>query len=294
MSYYQGKRVLLVGGSEGIGRASAVALAKAGARVVVSARRQAPLDETVAAMRAAAPAGSAQTFEAIAFDATDRAAVRAAVPKVLEALGGGVDVVITNVGAARPGYVHELDDDAFDAMVNLNYLAHANVVRAYLPALIAQKHGDICIVSSALGFMSMPGYSAYSAGKFAVAGFAESLRIELAPHGIRVMLFYPGTTDTPGLATENRTKPAAVWAMESDSAFSKTHKAEDVADQLLRAVERGRFENFPGMDVWFIWWMYKRFPGLARWMAGREWTAALDKVASGKFSPPPGPDTPAG
>lgn len=281
MSWFQGKKVLLVGGSEGIGRETAVALARQGAHVVVSARRQGPLDETVAAMKAAA-ADPSQKLSAIALDACDRAAVRAAVPAVLEALGG-LDVLVTNVGAARPGYVHELDDAAFDSMISLNYQAHANVTRAFLPTLLAQKSGDICFVSSALGFMSMPGYSAYSASKFAVAGFAEALRIELAPQGIRVMLFYPGTTDTPGLKTENATKPDAVWAMESDSAFSKTHKPADVAQSLLKAVERGRFENFPGLDVWLIWWMYKRLPGLARWMAHQEWSKALSKVASGKF-----------
>ncbi|MEQ1503357.1 MAG: SDR family NAD(P)-dependent oxidoreductase [Myxococcota bacterium] len=285
MSYFQGKKVFLVGGSEGIGRETAVALARAGASVVIAARRQGPLDETLAAMRAAAGAQPG-TWTALALDATDRVAVRAAVPTVLEALGGGLDVLITNVGAARPGYVHELDDAAFDAMTSVNYGAHANVVRAFLPTFLAQKRGDVCFVSSALGFMSMPGYSAYSASKFAVAGFAEALRIELAPQGIRVMLFYPGTTDTPGLANENRSKPAAVWVMESDSAFSKTHKPEAVAAQLLRAIERGRFENFPGMDVWLIWWMYKRFPALSRWLAHQEWAKALAKVESGKHAPP--------
>jgi 3-dehydrosphinganine reductase len=278
--WFQGKKVLLVGGSEGIGRETALALARQGAHVLVSARRQALLDETVAAMKAAAPSSvpnSGQVLDAISIDACDRAAVRAAVPQVLSALGG-LDVLVTNVGAARPGYVHELDDDAFDAMISVNYQAHANVVRAFLPTFLEQRHGDICFVSSALGFMSMPGYSAYSASKFAIAGFAESLRIELAPSGIRVMLFYPGTTDTPGLKSENASKPKAVWAMESDSAFSKTHKPADVAQSLLRAIERGRFENFPGLDVWLIWWMYKRMPGLSRWMAHQEWTKALAKV----------------
>jgi 3-dehydrosphinganine reductase len=239
-----------------------------------------PLDATFAAMLAVAPDG--QRLGSLALDATDRPAVRAAVPVVLEALGG-IDVVITNLGMARPGYAHELEDDAFDQMLACNYLAHANVVRAFLPRLLEQKHGDICFVSSALGFMSMPGYSAYSASKFAVAGFAEALRIELAPSNLRVVLFYPGTTDTPGLKSENATKPAAVWKMESDSAFSKTHKPEDVAKSLLRAIERGRFENFPGMDVWFIWWMYQHFPGVARWMAAREWATA--KAKAGTASP---------
>jgi 3-dehydrosphinganine reductase len=266
MSWFQGKKVLLVGGSEGIGRETALALARQGAHVLVSARRQAQLDETVAAMKAVA-ASPSQVLAALSLDACDRTVVR------------GLDVLVTNVGAARPGYVHELDDAAFDAMISVNYQAHANVVRAFLPTFLEQKRGDICFVSSALGFMSMPGYSAYSASKFAIAGFAESLRIELAPQGIRVMLFYPGTTDTPGLKTENASKPKAVWAMESDSAFSKTHKPEDVAQSLLRAIEGGKFENFPGMDVWFIWWMYKRLPGLSRWMAHREWASALAKVA---------------
>jgi 3-dehydrosphinganine reductase len=285
MSYFQGKKVFLVGGSEGIGRESAVALARAGADVVVAARRQGPLDETVAAMKSAGREG--QRLGALAFDATDRAAVRGIVPAALEQLGG-LDVLITNLGMARPGYVHELDDDAFDAMIQCNYLAHANVVRAFLPTMLAQKRGDICFVSSALGFMSMPGYSAYSASKFAVAGFAESLRIELATSNIRVSLFYPGTTDTPGLKNENASKPAAVWKMESESAFSKTHQPADVAKSLLRAIERGKFENFPGVDVWFIWWMYQHLPSVARWMAQREWATAQAKIQA-QSSPQPDP-----
>lgn len=279
MSYYQGKKVLLVGGSEGIGREAAIALARAGADVVVSARRPGPLDEVVAAMRAVASSPT-QRISAWPLDATDRIAVRASVGPILDALGGGLDVIITNVGAARPGYVHELDDAAFDSMLDVNYHAHVNVIRAFLPTFLARGRGDVCLVSSALGFMSMPGYSAYSASKFAIAGFAEALRIELAPHGVRVMLFYPGTTDTPGLKNENASKPAAVWALEADSAFSKTHKPEAVAQSLLRAIERGRFENFPGMDVWIIWWMYKHFPVLARWMAHQEWAKARAKVAA--------------
>ena len=213
-------------------------------------------------------------------DVTDRAQVRAAVPSVLAALGGAVDTLILAVGGARPGYVHELDDDAFDAMVGLNYTGHANVVRAFLPSMMARGKGDICFVSSALGFMSMPGYSAYSASKFAVAGFAEALHIELAPHGIRTILFYPGTTATPGLDRENATKPKAVWALESDSAFSKTHQPADVAKSVLAAIERGRFEAFPGLDVWIVWWFYKRLPGVARWMAHQEWAKARKKVES--------------
>ena len=278
MGFYTGRKVLVVGASEGIGREAALELARLGAEVVVAARRPAPLVELVSEMKALRPEG---LFSSVPLDVTDREQVRAAVPMVLAALGGAADSLILAVGGARPGYVHELDDAAFDAMVGLNYTGHANVVRAFLPSMMEKKKGDICFVSSALGFMSMPGYSAYSASKFAVAGFAEALHIELAPHGIRTILFYPGTTATPGLDRENASKPKAVWTMESDSAFSRTHQPGAVAKSLLAAIERGRFENFPGMDVWFVWWMYKRLPGLSRWMAHQEWAKALRKVEAG-------------
>ncbi|MCB9699860.1 MAG: SDR family NAD(P)-dependent oxidoreductase [Alphaproteobacteria bacterium] len=274
MGYFEGRRVLLVGGSEGIGRQTALELCRRGAHVVIAARRQGPLDEALALMQPLAKG----RVGAVAMDIVDRASVRAAVPVVEEQLGGGVDVIVVNAGSARPGYVHELDDADFDAMIAVNYAGHANVVRAFLPGMMARKKGDVCFVSSALGFMSMPGYSAYSASKFAVAGFAEALHVELRPHDIRVSVFYPGTTDTPGLVNENASKPRAVWLMESDSAFSKTHAPESVANKLLAGIEGGRFENFPGLDVWFIWWVYHWFPSLARWMAHDEWKKALAKA----------------
>lgn len=275
MGYFEGRRVFIAGGSEGIGRSTAVELARRGAHVVVAARRQPPLDETLALLEAAGPSGRHGT---VPLDVTDRAAVRAVVDTVNGLLGGPVDVLITNVGSAITGYIDELDDEAFDRMIGVNYLGHANVLRAFLPTLKQGDRADVCFVSSALGFMSTPGYTAYSASKYAVAGFAESLRMELKPHNIRVTLFYPGTTETPGLAQENASKPKAVWAMESDSAFSKTHQPDDVAKSLLKGVERGSFENFPGIDISFIWWMYQHFPGLSRWMADMEWTKALSKT----------------
>jgi len=276
MGYFSGRRVFLAGGSEGIGRSTAVELARQGASVVVAARRQGPLDETVALLREVHDGGQ---HGAVSLDVTDRDAVRAVVPEVTEILGGPADVVVVNVGMAIAGYVDELDDAAFDRMIDVNYLGHANVARAFLPGMLQASRADLCFVSSALGFMSTSGYCAYSGSKYAVAGFAESLRMELKPKGVRVTLFYPGTTDTPGLKNENDGKPAAVWAMESDSSFSKTHHPDDVARTLARSIERGRFENFPGIDVWFIWWMYRHFPGLSRWIADMEWSTALKKTA---------------
>jgi NAD(P)-dependent dehydrogenase (short-subunit alcohol dehydrogenase family) len=277
VDWFAGKKVLLVGGSEGIGRATAVELARRGADVLIAARRPGPLAETLGLMKAVAVSRS-QRLESLPLDVTDRAAVKAAVDPVLGTLAG-LDVLVLAVGAARPGYVDELGDEAYDAMLAVNYLGHVHVARAFLPHLLAQGRGDICFLSSMLGFAAMPGWSAYAASKYAIAGFAESLALELAPRGIRVTVFYPGTTDTPGLVLENREKPAAVWAMESGSSFNTIRKPEVVARSLLGAIERGRLENFPGLDVWFVWFMTRRFPRLSRWLASREWAAARVKSA---------------
>jgi len=278
VDWYAGKKVLLVGGSEGIGRATAVELARRGADVMIAARRPGPLAETLALMTAAA-ASPSQRLAVLPLDVTDRASVKSAVDPVLGTLAG-LDVLILAVGAARPGYVDELADEAYDAMLAVNYLGHVHVARAFLPHLLAQGRGDVCFLSSMLGFAAMPGWSAYSASKYAIAGFAEALALELAPRGVRVTVFYPGTTDTPGLALENREKPAAVWAMESGSAFNKIRKPEEVARSLLGGVERGRLNNFPGIDVWFVWFVTRRFPALSRWLASREWAAARAKTTA--------------
>jgi short-subunit dehydrogenase len=132
-----------------------------------------------------------------------------------------------------------------------------------------------------LGFFGTFGYSAYSASKYAIRGFAESIRHELLPHNIRVTLFYPPTTRTPGLDKENETKPKAVWAYESESGFNKTYEAEDVAAAILRSIMRGRFDNVVGFDSWLIHFMFSHFPRLARWLNDGELKKAVKKAETG-------------
>lgn len=279
MQRYDGQRVLITGGSSGIGRATALELAAAGAHVAVSARNQERLDETVAAMREVARRPD-QQLVAVPMDVTDRERVRAAAGEALEALGG-LDVLVCNSGYARTGYAHEASDDQYDEMIQVNYLGHVNVVRAFLPHFLEQGRGDICLVSSMLGFMSSFGYSAYSGSKYAIQGFAESLRHELKPHGIGVTLYYPPTTRTPGLERENEGKPKAVWAFESESGWNKVYTAEQVARSILAAIASKRFEAMIGFDSWLIFYAYRLVPGIARWLADDELTKAVKKVKAG-------------
>ena len=281
MSYFSGKSVFLVGGSEGIGRATAIELSRQGAHVVIAARRQTPLDETVALMREA-QASDTQTFGAVSLDVSNPGDVRAAREQVLAQLGGKIDVVITNVGFAKVGYIHELEDDALQQLLSVNYLGHAHVIRAFIPDLVDQKSGDICLISSALGFFSTAGYGPYSASKYAVRGFAEALRQEMLEHNVRVTMFYPGTTKTPGLEKENKDKPAAVWEMESSSSFNSIHEPSEVAKAIMRSIQRGRFDNVLGFDNWLMWTLFRLLPKTSRWIADMEWRKALRNVGTKK------------
>ena len=255
MKSYQGKKVFVCGGSAGIGKATAIAAARAGASVYIAARRQSQLDEALDEIRAAA-ASKDQVFGTVSLDVTDREAIRMAAGEVLEGLGG-LDVLILNQGFAITGYIQHLTDDDFDRMMDTNYFGHVHLVRAFLPHFMQQQSGAICLVSSMLGFMGVYGYTPYAASKHAIAGFARCLRAEMIPYNVTVTLAYPPTTDTPGLETENRTKPPETWAIEGTS---HTYKPEEVAATILSGTARGKFEVVTGFGSWFIWFMVRVAP----------------------------------
>jgi NAD(P)-dependent dehydrogenase (short-subunit alcohol dehydrogenase family) len=269
---WAGRKVLVTGGSKGIGRAFAVHVAARGARVALSARGA----DALAQARGALPGGP---HCALPFDVRDPAAVESGVASAIEQLGG-LDVLVCNAGQARPGYAHALTAEDYRAQFELNALGHIQTVLAALPHFRAQGRGNVVLVASMLGFMGMYGYSAYCASKFALAGFAQALRQELGTVGVTVHLAYPPTTTTPGLDEENRTKPADVWQLESDNSFSRTYAPEAVAASLARGIERGRFEILVGPDSAFIHAMNRLLPRTTRWLADRELAAARAKVGA--------------
>lgn len=265
MDFYDGKRVLVVGGSRGIGRALALLLARRGARVCVAARGADDLEKVAAELPpvAAGPHGLAT------FDTADGVAVARARDGVLAALGG-LDVLVCGSGSARAAGVFDTPAADYRRMLDINYLGHVNVVRAFGPDLVAQRGGAICLVSSLAALMPIYGYAAYAASKAALAAFAESLRQEMKLHGVNVVVHYPPTTDTPGLVEENRTKPPAVWAIESQSGWSKIHSAESVAASIAAAIERGRPQGLAGFDSRLLATVMRLAPGLFRRLTDAE------------------------
>lgn len=276
MGFYSGKNVLIIGGSKGIGRSLAELLAAKGASVWVAARGQDALEATVDALKVARPAGN---HGWVSIDVTDEAAVAEGCQQVIDALGY-IDILICNSGFAVTGSFVDSPTDHFERMIQVNLMGHVHAVKALAPHFIERGAGDICLVSSMMGFLPLYGYSAYSASKFAIVGFGESLRQELKGHGVRVTMYYPPTTKTPGLDKENEDKPPVVLALETDNSFSKTYESADVAASMARCIERGVVHGIIGADSKFIHAMNRFLPGLTRYFTDGEVSAAQKKVAT--------------
>lgn len=261
---FAGWRALVTGGSSGIGLELSRALVREGALVCIAARDEARLRAAVEELAAAAPAGAARPCYVV-MDVTSPEAIARGVRAAIGALGG-LELLVNNAGYALPGYIDELSDRAYVEMMGVNYFGPMRLSRQCLQHFMAQGQGRIVNVTSMLGFMGTFGYSAYSASKYALAGFTEALRQDALPFGVRVHLCYPPTTKTPGLERENHDKPPEAWAIEGKS---RVFSAAEVAAAILRGVKAGRFHVLVGLDSWFIWLAQRYVPWLVRWVVDR-------------------------
>lgn len=232
-----GRVVLVTGASSGLGAAVARRLAAAD-HVVHGAARWRTADP------AAAPAGVVP----LRMDVTDDAQVRAGVDEVVTA-AGRLDVVVTAAGYGVAGAVEDTSPAEAAAQLDVNVLGVHRVVRAALPHLRASR-GHLVVVSSIAGIIAVPFQGLYTASKFALEGYAEALRLEVAPFGVRVSLVEPGDFATgftaarqvavdagPGSAYRERFL-AALATMGSDEQGGSP--AEDVARAVARIVSSER------------------------------------------------------
>jgi 3-dehydrosphinganine reductase len=268
---FANKRVLITGGSSGIGLALARALTREGAHVCIVARGQARIDGAVAELvelaRSLGSSGSLnhgqeQILFGVALDIAEPTQIDAAVAPILAQLGG-LDVLINNAGITYPAAFVDTPRDVVEQMLRVNFLGTTDITRAFLPAMIAGGGGQIAIVSSLAGVLGIYGFSAYAASKFALRGFAECLRQELLAHAITVTLVFPPDTDTPMLQQENQIKPAETAAL---SGTVKPLAAEFVAAATLAGIRRRRFHVIPGLGSKAVAFMARRLPALTRWI----------------------------
>lgn len=251
---WRGRRVWIVGASSGIGAALARTLAARGARLALSARGREALEKV------AADCGAAMDGEPALVEPLDltRAEDFAAVRDRLLARWGGLDLVVLNAGTYRPARAWELTPAAIRDTVNTNLIGPMDAVAALAPTLCAQGEGAIALVGSVAGYGGLPKATVYGPSKAALANFAETLHLDLAPRGVSVFLISPGFVATPLTSANDFHMPALQTPAQA-------------AEAIVAGFARGAFEiHFPRRFTMVL--------RLLRWLPRRLYFPLVRKV----------------
>lgn len=244
------ERVLITGAGSGLGRALALRFAAAGYRVSVTDRDADSAQATLDAIAAAGgPAGWAARLDVTSDSEFADLATR------LQDEWGGIDVLVNNAGVATAGTVVDSPIEQWRWVLDINLLGCVRGCRAVLPAMIAAGRGHVVNVASFAGIANPPAMASYNAAKAAVISLSETLRFELAPHGIGVSVACPSFFKTNLLATSRRDAPLD----SADTAPQMTRIVErlmdkaaltatDVAEAIFAAVRDRRFLVLPQAD----------------------------------------------
>ena len=228
MAPLEGKVAAITGASSGIGEATALALADAGAKVSLGARRKDRLDALVERI--------GDSALAIETDIGDEAQARAFVQQTKDELGG-LDILVNNAGVMLLGPLLAQEGDDWRTMVDVNILGLVYCSHAGLALMAEQQSGHIVNVSSVAGRRAMAGAAVYNFTKFGVTGFSEALRQEAAHVKVRVTCIEPGFVDTE--LQGHNTNPMVVEATKkAREDIGKVLEADDIAQAILYAVSQ--------------------------------------------------------
>ena len=262
----EGSLVLVTGAGSGIGRATALAFAAGGARVL-AVDVDLPSAEKTAAACSEAGASSA---EALPCDVADWDAVVALAEAVHDG-HGPLDVLVNNAGVGMTGRLADvsIDDWRWIRSINLDGVVHG--CKAFGPAMIERRSGHVVNVSSGLGYTPRATEPAYVTTKAAVLALSQCLRADWTRHGVGVSAVCPGVIDTPivdharflGGQADPRTRARAKWL------FRRGHPPEAVAGAIVGAVRRNRAVVPVGWEAHLGWWASRVTPAVVQQLVAR-------------------------
>lgn len=242
--------VAITGASAGIGRATAIRLARDGAALAICARREDRLKDTAAEITAAGGA-----VLAVVADVTSDADMQSFVAQTV-ARFGHVDVMICNAGFGVAGAIDDVTPEQMRKLIDINYMGTYYATRAVLPLFRRQGHGHVIFISSIVGKRGVPYMGAYAATKFAQVGLAECLRAELSGSDIHATVVYPVSTDSEFFDVMSQETGARVTR-----ASGPRQEAAAVAEAIARAIAHPVPEVFPHFKSRALVWLNTLAPG---------------------------------
>jgi NAD(P)-dependent dehydrogenase (short-subunit alcohol dehydrogenase family) len=262
---FNGKVVLITGGSRGLGLVLARHFADEGARIAICARDREELIDAVDDL-----AGRGAEVLAVPCDVTSQEDVNGMVGEVLR-FYGGVDVLVNNAGTIAVGPMETMSVADYEEAMRTHFWGPLYTTLAVLPHLRARGGGRIVNISSIGGKVAIPHLLPYSASKFALTGFSEGLRAELLKDNIYVTTVCPGLmrTGSPENAFfKGRHREEYAWFHVSDALPGSSMSATRAARQIVRACRYGRAEIVLSIPAKVVTTLYALFPGIATNVAG--------------------------
>jgi len=260
---FDGLSVYIVGGSSGIGLATAELLAARGSDVIIFARGGERLEKAIEDIRSKAVRDT-QRFSFKQMDVGVHPDVSRVMEEAVQEFGPP-DILINSAGRAYPDYFDNISYEQFDETMKVHIYGIWNTISALLPYM-KDRGGYIVNVSSVVGFMGVFGYSDYAASKFAIIGLTETLKSELKRYNIGVSILCPPDTDTPGFEVENRNKPPETVAVSESGGLMEP---EQVAEALLKGMQKGKFFIGPGSAM-MVYRLKRFFPWLVEMVMERD------------------------
>ena len=259
MIYFKDKIVWVTGASSGIGEALVKKLAKNGAQVILSARRE---EELLRVKKACGQAGERCIL--VPLDLEDEKSIFDAIHKV-KTLIGTVDILINNGGISQRSLTSETGIEVDRRLMEINYFGAVALTKAVLPGMIKKGSGNIVAVSSIAGKFGFPLRSAYSASKHALHGFYETLGLEVKEKGVHVTIACPGRVRT-NISKHALTKDG-LPSEKMDKGLADGISPDKCAKKMLRAVVNERSEVLIGGKELLMVYIHKFIPPLFRKLA---------------------------
>lgn len=250
---FHGQRVWITGASSGIGEALANAFHQAGAKLILSARREDDL------RRVQSDCGGEASARVLPLDVT----VASELPqKATTALNifGGIDILVNNAGVSQRSLVSDTRIEVYRKLMEVNFFGAVELTQAVLPSMIERKGGHIVVISSVAGKFGTPLRSGYCAAKHALHGFYDSLRAEVGRDGIRVTMVCPGFIRTD--VSINALRGDGSLHAKMDSAQAHGMPAGECAAKILRAVRAGKQEVYIGYRDKYMVYIKRFLPGV--------------------------------